>query len=70
MNESNGGIERTNGQKERIYDSARHALSRTAGEVKRIDREMIEFVREKPLVAVAVALAAGYVLGRVFSKIG
>ena len=34
------------------------------------DHEIIERVRERPLVAVGIALAAGYLVGRVFSRWG
>jgi ElaB/YqjD/DUF883 family membrane-anchored ribosome-binding protein len=71
VDESNSGIEHLNGhQGEKIYDSARQAIHRTAGEVRRMDRELVALVRERPLASVAVAVAAGYLIGRIFSKFG
>jgi len=38
-------------------------------ELERIDRRVRTFVTEKPLMAVLLALTAGYVVGRVISRI-
>ncbi len=59
----------TNGH-DRKYAPALKAVKQTAGEIRRLDQELIERVRERPLAAVAIALAAGYLVGRVFSRFG
>jgi hypothetical protein len=46
------------------------AISKSADQIRRADREIIERVRERPLVAVGIALAAGYIIGRAFSRWG
>jgi ElaB/YqjD/DUF883 family membrane-anchored ribosome-binding protein len=46
------------------------AVAHTADELRRIDRVIVDRVRERPLAAVAIALAAGYVVGRLFSRFG
>ncbi|HEY8517648.1 MAG TPA: hypothetical protein VIS07_19240 [Candidatus Binatia bacterium] len=38
-------------------------------ELERLDRQVRNFVTEKPLMAVMLALAAGYVVGRIVSRI-
>jgi len=38
-------------------------------EVAEMDRRVRSFVSEKPLVAVCLALATGYVVGRVLSRL-
>jgi len=45
-------------------------VANTAGEIRRLDKELIDKVRERPIAAVAIALAAGYVVGRIFSRWG
>jgi ElaB/YqjD/DUF883 family membrane-anchored ribosome-binding protein len=37
--------------------------------VKNADDKLVLFVRERPVVAVCTALAVGYLLGRVFTRI-
>lgn len=39
-------------------------------QVKRADERLVAFAREQPLVAIGAALGLGYVLGRVFSRVG
>ena len=68
MTESERNPESVNGHDRKR--AAMQALEHTAGEIRRIDRVIIERVRERPLAAVAIALAAGYVVGRVFSRFG
>src|SRR4051812_24315451 len=46
------------------------SLVEMADQLRRVDEELIERVRERPLVAVGIALAAGYVIGRIFSRWG
>ena len=69
MTESERDPESTNGHN-RKYAPALQAVAHTAGEIKRLDRELVDRVRERPLAAVAIALAAGYLVGRVFSRFG
>ena len=69
MTESERDPESTNGHG-RKYAPALQAVAHTAGEIKRLDRELVDRVRERPLAAVAIALAAGYLVGRVFSRFG
>ena len=38
--------------------------------VRGADEKVIAFVRERPIVALAAALAAGYLVGRVVSRFG
>jgi hypothetical protein len=38
-------------------------------ELERIDRRLRDFVTERPLTAVLLALSAGYVVGRIISRI-
>ncbi|MEW6268119.1 MAG: hypothetical protein AB1689_02330 [Thermodesulfobacteriota bacterium] len=38
-------------------------------ELERLDRQVRDFVTEKPLMAVLLALTAGYVVGRIVSRI-
>lgn len=38
--------------------------------VHRADEKMVSFVRERPVVALATALAVGYLVGRVISRFG
>jgi ElaB/YqjD/DUF883 family membrane-anchored ribosome-binding protein len=68
--ESEKNPEHTNGNVHKAYVPALRAVAKTADEIKRIDGEIIERVRERPLVAVGIALAAGYVIGRIFSRWG
>jgi len=37
-------------------------------EIKRVDRELRSFVAERPVLAVLMALTAGYVVGRIISR--
>jgi hypothetical protein len=37
--------------------------------VKSADDKLVTFVRERPVVAVCTALAVGYLIGRVFTRI-
>jgi ElaB/YqjD/DUF883 family membrane-anchored ribosome-binding protein len=61
---------KTNGNATKTFVPALEAVAKTAGQIKRLDEELIERVRERPLVAMGIALAAGYVLGRIFSRWG
>ncbi len=39
-------------------------------EVRNADDKVVTFVRERPLVAVCAAVAVGYMIGRIFTRIG
>jgi ElaB/YqjD/DUF883 family membrane-anchored ribosome-binding protein len=68
--ESEGRSESSNGHKRKGYAPAIRAVVDTAEEIRKLDHQLIERVRQRPLAAVAIALAAGYVVGRVFSRWG
>ena len=61
---------KTNGNAKKAFVPALEAVAKTADQIKRLDEEIIERVRERPILAVGIALAAGYVLGRIFSRWG
>jgi ElaB/YqjD/DUF883 family membrane-anchored ribosome-binding protein len=61
---------KTNGNASKAFVPALEAVAKTADQIKRFDEELIERVRERPIIAVGIALAAGYVLGRIFSRWG
>lgn len=50
---------------ERIEEGMREARDR----LQRVDQQIVRFAKEKPLIAVVSALAVGFVMGRIFSKI-
>ena len=70
MAESERTPESPNGDARKIYRPALRAVAQTADQIRRVDHEIIERVRERPLAAMAIALAAGYVVGRLFSRWG
>lgn len=35
-----------------------------------VDEKVVAFVRERPVVAIAAALAVGYLVGRIVSRVG
>jgi hypothetical protein len=71
LSESEGKIDSSNGDARHSEGSpALRAISRSADQIRNADKEIIERVRERPLVAVAIALAAGYIVGRAFSRWG
>jgi len=43
---------------------------RLVQKAKAVDDEVVAFVRERPIVALCAALAAGYLVGRVISRLG
>lgn len=70
---SNQGSEsRPDGQKnpQQMYDDAVRAMAKTAARIRRADTKFIDRVRERPLASVAIALAAGYLVGRLLSRRG
>ncbi len=50
---------------EKIEEGMREARDR----LQRVDQQIVRFAKEKPLVAVFSALAVGFVVGRIFSKL-
>lgn len=56
--------------KAHAYDDAVRAMARTAAKLRRADESLIDQVRARPIASVMVALAAGYVLGRLLSRTG
>ena len=56
----------------RIRDIHREIAARLEAMPERIDelnQRFVEFVRERPMVALAGACALGYVLGRIFRRV-
>jgi ElaB/YqjD/DUF883 family membrane-anchored ribosome-binding protein len=49
-----------------LVDAAPQIVQR----VKAADDKLVAFVRERPITALAAALVAGYVVGRVISRFG
>jgi ElaB/YqjD/DUF883 family membrane-anchored ribosome-binding protein len=47
----------------------RHVMPKLVQGVKSADDKVVAFVRERPIAAVCTALAVGYLLGRIFTKI-
>jgi ElaB/YqjD/DUF883 family membrane-anchored ribosome-binding protein len=68
--ESERSAEHTNGDARRAIAPALRAVADTADQLRRFDEELIERVRQRPLAAVGIALAAGYIIGRMFSRWG
>jgi hypothetical protein len=60
----------TNGDARDLYDPALRAVAKTADQLRRIDQQLIERVRERPLASIAIAVVAGYAIGRIFSRWG
>jgi len=56
---------RSNEAIEKIEERMREARDR----LQRVDQQIVRFAKEKPLIAVVSALAVGFVVGRIFSKI-
>ena len=50
---------------EKIEDGMKQARDR----LQRVDKQIVRFAKEQPLVAAFSALAVGFVLGRFFSKL-
>jgi len=48
---------------------ADHAFEKLVSDLEALDDEVRRFVRDKPLIALGVAVATGYVIGRVLSKL-
>ena len=60
---------RANGEST-LYLPGVEVFAKTAEQLRRFDEDVVRWVRRNPLAAVAVALGAGYVVGRVFSRWG
>ena len=43
---------------------------RLVKKAKAADDQLVAFVRERPIVALCAALAAGYLVGRIISRLG
>jgi ElaB/YqjD/DUF883 family membrane-anchored ribosome-binding protein len=50
---------------ERIEDGMKQARDR----LQRVDKQIVRFAKEQPIAAAFAALAVGFVLGRVISKL-
>ena len=70
MSESENNHVAVNGNSRQVYAPALRAVAETANQIRRYDEELVVRVRERPIAAVAVALAAGYFVGRLFSRFG
>jgi ElaB/YqjD/DUF883 family membrane-anchored ribosome-binding protein len=46
------------------------AVAQTADELRKVDYRLVEWVRERPLASVGIALGVGYLVGRLFSRWG
>jgi hypothetical protein len=68
--ESERSSDTTNGHSRKAYSPALRVVANTAGEIRRLDSQLVDRVRERPIAAVAIALAAGYMVGRIFSRWG
>jgi hypothetical protein len=49
--------------------STEHSARQLRAELGDLDAEVRDFVREKPLLALGLAIAAGYVVGRMLSRL-
>ena len=54
----------------RFYDPAVHAVAEAAARITIADRKLVARARSQPLAATALALVAGYLLGRLLSRRG
>jgi ElaB/YqjD/DUF883 family membrane-anchored ribosome-binding protein len=48
---------------------ADHAFEKFVSDLEALDEEVRRFVRDKPLIALGAAVAAGYVIGRILSRL-
>jgi ElaB/YqjD/DUF883 family membrane-anchored ribosome-binding protein len=61
--------ERIKNDIEAKFHNGHSKLPRVAQTVKVADDKVVAFVRERPVVAVCAAVAVGYLLGRLFTRI-
>ena len=54
---------------ERHNGGAHPSIDQLRSDLGNLDTEVRGFVRENPLIALGLAIAAGYVIGRVFSRL-
>jgi hypothetical protein len=47
----------------------RHVVPKIVQGVKSADDKIVSFVRERPVAAVCAALAVGYLIGRIFTRV-
>jgi hypothetical protein len=52
------------------WGGADEVAPRLLQKAKDVDDRLVTFVRERPVAALCVALAAGYLVGRVVSRLG
>lgn len=45
-------------------------VPKVVDQVKSADDKMVTFVKERPLIAIGAAVAVGYMIGRIFTRIG
>jgi ElaB/YqjD/DUF883 family membrane-anchored ribosome-binding protein len=50
--------------------AASEAAPKLVQKAKEADEKLVAFVRERPVVALCTALAAGYLVGRLISRFG
>lgn len=51
-------------------DGVEELVPQIVERVQRADEKVVSIVRERPLLALATAIALGYVVGRVVSRLG
>ena len=54
---------------DRHNGGAHPSMAQLRSDLGDLDKEVRGFVRENPLIALGLAIAAGYVIGRVFSRL-
>lgn len=59
-----------NGSHTDSREAIEDALPQLVEKVRGADDKLVAFVRERPVVALATALAVGYLVGRVVSRLG
>ena len=50
--------------------AAQEIVPQLVHQAKAADEKLVEFVRERPIVALCAVLAAGYLVGRLVSRFG
>lgn len=49
---------------------SQHFVPKMVEQVKSADDKVVAFVKERPLIAIGAAVAVGYMIGRIFTRIG